>query len=292
LRDFRTVIVASLLEQIAFGHKLNRDTLNKTRNVLRAIFTYSISKGHFPARSAEENPAKGVLVPIELASEPEATVAAQPEHVQALLAVFKNQPLVRAAIGLMALGGLRPNEARGLDWLDWDRTQAHLAIKRGVWHAVVGKLKTKRSKAFVTVTDELRSVLLDLWEHQGCPISGFVLAGSRKDKDGKLRPIILDNVVKRQIADTLSCCGVCHKPESAEHKNHEYQRDDSLPTWPGWYAFRRFHATQVCMNADAETAASALRNSKAVTKDHYLKPTTVLPKTRQAVNDAFTGLVQ
>lgn len=144
----------------------------------------------------------------------------------------------------------------------------------------------------MTVTDELREILLDLWREQGSPISGFVLSGIRKDKSGKLRAVILDNLSKRSIRDTLNRCVVCHEPESAEHKNHEYQRDESLPAWPGWYALRRFHATQVCQESDAETAANALRNTKEVAKGHYIKPSGVLPKTRKAVNDAFSGLIQ
>ena|SRR6516164_6665432 len=42
--------------------------------------------------------------------------------------------------------------------------------------------------------------------------------------------------------------------------------------------------TLVCAKADSETAANALRNSREVAKRHYIKPETVLPKTRKAVN--------
>jgi len=192
----------------------------------------------------------------------------------------------------MAFTGARPNEILGMCWEDWVREKAHIAIKRGVWRGIVGTLKTKQSKGFVAVTDELRQILLDLWNVQGCPISGPVLAGVRKNKDGKLRPVILDNMAKRSIRDKLNICAICKEPESAEHKDHEYRRDESLPTWPGWYGLRRFHATEVCKESDSETAASALRNSKEVAKEYYIRPTTVLPKTRKAVNDAFSGLIQ
>ena len=51
-------------------------------------------------------------------------------------------------------------------------------------------------------------------------------------------------------------------------------------------------ATEVRMKADSETSAKALGNSKAVADKHYIKPQTVLPDVRKAVNDAFSGLVQ
>jgi len=38
-------------------HKLNRDTVTKIRSVLSGIFSYAMSEGHFPARSAADNPA-------------------------------------------------------------------------------------------------------------------------------------------------------------------------------------------------------------------------------------------
>jgi hypothetical protein len=62
--------------------------------------------------------------------------------------------------------------------------------------------------------------------------------------------------------------------------------------WPGWYALRRFVGTEVRMASDSETSAKALGNSKAVADKHYIKPTTVLPDVRKAVNSAFKGLIQ
>ncbi len=42
----------------------------------------------------------------------------------------------------------------------------------------------------------------------------------------------------------------------------------------------------------SETAAKALGNTKDVADRHYIKPLTVLPDVRKAVNDAFSGLIQ
>jgi len=94
------------------------------------------------------------------------------------------------------------------------------------------------------------------------------------------------------IVPALNRCAICKELESAEHKGHDYQRDETLPRWHGWYSLRRFVATEVRMKADSETSAKALGNSKAVADTHYIKPQTVLPDVRKAVNDAFLGLIQ
>lgn len=116
----------------------------------------------------------------------------------------------------MALSGVRPSEARGLRWEEWDRSKQHIAVKRGVWHRVVVSTKTEQTEGFVTVTDELREILLELWTEQGPPITGYILAGR------KGQPVILDDMSKRSIAPALSRCVICNQAETAEHRDHEF----------------------------------------------------------------------
>jgi integrase len=286
LRDFTIAIVASLLKDISGRHQLNRDTVTKIRSVISGIFSYAMSEGHFPARSAADNPASRARIP-ESATQPKRTDAATFEEVQGYLKALAGMPLERAAVGILALTGVRPSEARGLRWEEWDRAKQHIAIRRGVWHRIVGTTKTEKSERFVTVTDELREILLDFWKAQGSPISGYILAGPRKS-----RPVILDNLAKRSIVPALNRCSICKETESAEHKGHEFQRNESLPVWHGWYSLRRFVGTEVRMKSDSETSAKALGNSKAVADKHYIKPETVLPDVRKAVNDAISGLIR
>jgi len=222
LRDFTVAIVASLLKDIAAMHKLNTDTLTKIRSVLSGIFSYAMSEGHFPARSAADNPASRARIP-ESGTAPKRTVAATFEEVQGYLRTLKGMPLERAAVGILAFTGVRPGEARGLRWEEWDRTKQHIAVRRAVWHRVVGTTKTEQSERFVAVTDELREILLDLWKSQDSPISGYILAGR------KGQPVILDNMSKRSIVPVLSRCSICKETEPAKHKGHEFQRDETLP---------------------------------------------------------------
>jgi len=125
----------------------------------------------------------------------------------------------------------------------------------------------------VDVPDQLRGILLELWNAQGCPISGYILAGPRKSKkDGTSRPVILDNLAKRVIRPALE------KKEL---------------TWKGWYSLRRFLGTESRMHCDSsETTAKVLGNTSAVADKHYVKPTAVLPDVRKAVRSAVSGLVQ
>ena len=225
-------------------------------------------------------------IPEEFTTEPKRTIAATFEQVKSYLRALKGMPLERAAVAIIACTGVRPGEARGLRWEEWDRAKQHIAVKRAVWHTIEGTPKTEQSERFVTVADELREILLELWKAQDSPISGYILAGERG------QPVILDNMSKRSIRPALNRCSICQEMESEKHEGHTYQRDESLPEWQGWYSLRRFHGTQMRMKADSETSAKALGNSKAVADKHYIKPTTVLPDVRKAVYDAVSGLVR
>jgi integrase len=264
LRDFTVAVVSSLLKDAASAHTLHTDTVGKIRSILSAVFKYAMGNGDFPGKSAADNPASCALIP-EAAVEPEETVAATREEVQGALAALKEMPLERAAVALVAFTGVRPSEARGLRWEEWSREEQHIAIKRGVWHRKVGDTKTAQSVRFVTVTSELREILLALWESKGSPDKGYILAGP------KGFPTVLDNMSKRDIRPTLKKAGIA---------------------WHGFYSLRRFHATQVRMESkSSETAAKALGNTKDVCDKHYIKPIAVLPDVREAVNSAMAGLV-
>lgn len=99
-------------------------------------------------------------------------------------------------------------------------------------------------------------------------------------------------MARLSIRPALSRCAICKEAESAEHKGHDFERDKTSPQWHGWYSLRRFVGTEVRMKADSETSAKALGNSKAVADKHYIKPQTVLPDVRKAVNDAVSGLIK
>lgn len=145
LRDFTVAIVSSLLEDVAKMYRVNEATAGKIRSVLSAIFTYAMGKGHFPGKSAADNPASCALIP-EGASKPKETVGATREDVKAILARLDAQALTleRAAVALIAYTGVRPGEARGLRWEEWNRAAAQIKVTRSLWHAVEGTTKTQQ----------------------------------------------------------------------------------------------------------------------------------------------------
>jgi integrase len=55
-----------------------------------------------------------------------------------------------------------------------------------------------------------------------------------------IRSPALNNVLTRAIKPVLTRCAICQQPQSDHTADgHEYQRDESLPQWYGWHAFRR-----------------------------------------------------
>jgi len=82
----------------------------------------------------------------------------------------------------------------------------------------------------------------------------------------------LDNVRYRQILPVLNRCAVCKKaPHSAN--GHEYVRDETMPKWHGWHAFRRALATDLhSSGAAVKVAQGALRHADpALTLRVYTK---------------------
>ena len=219
-----------------------------------------LNTGDLPGR----NPVEGVILP-EAATKPKPTVAATREEVPAILTALKGKPVARAAVAVMAFTGVRPGEARGLRWEEWDRAEQHIHVRRSIWHTQEGETKTQGSVSFVTVTDELRGILLDLWNAKNCPMGGYIFAGR------KGQPINLDNMARRVVRPALKQAKI---------------------EWHSWYALRRFHATAIRKESgSSDTASKALGNTREVLDKHYLKPDGVLPDVRKAVKDAVSGLV-
>ena len=182
-----------------------------------------------------------------------------------ILTALKGMSLERSAVAVVALTGVRPSEARGLRWEEWDRAKQHIHVHRAVWHKHIGSTKTQQSERFIAVTDELRDILLDLWNARHCPLGGYILAG----------------LARVSLSFWTTSPNAQYRPALEKAKIE----------WPEWYALRRFLGTQVRMQADSETASKALGNSKEIFDKHYNKPTEVLPDVRRAVKSAISGLI-
>jgi len=99
-------------------------------------------------------------------------------------------------------------------------------------------------------------------------------------------PIDLDSFRKWVMLPTLNRCATCKRPETAHGEEsvfhpsretkHKFVRDETMPTWKGWHAFRRGNATHLAKNFGnahgVEAASRVLRHSdSAVTANHYVK---------------------
>jgi integrase len=274
LRDFRTVDAANLFAQIHRNHKIGRTTLQHCKSRLSGIFTLARNQGALDA----PNPIQGSLIPKKAAA-PEKTHAATPDEVIAILEILRKagEWKARAAVALMFFAGLRPGEARGIRWEDFDGKRLHIA--QSVWHKFTTDPKTPDAASPVPVIETLAEILCDLRERDGNPSTGPILRGP----SGK--PMILDNLSKRVVIPALKRCAVCGEQESEhDEAEHEFKLDESLPKWAGWYSLRRGVATTLAgLTKDGMASKGLLRHTNlATTTRHYVKD--VPENTQSAMN--------
>lgn len=150
----------------------------------------------------------------------------------------------QAAIALQFFAGLRPGEARGACWEDFNCKL--LAVRHSVWHTHVTDPKTEESAKSVPVIEPLAGILAHLREADGNPTGGPILRGP----SGK--PLNLDNLSKRVLMPLL------------EAKKIE---------WHGWYSLRRGVASTIAsLSRDPLASKGLLRHSSlATTQKHYIK---------------------
>ena len=202
-----------------------------------------------------------VLIWHHLLAAPAETHASTPEEVISILELLKNakkvQPLQRiqsqVAIGLMFFAGLRPGEARGASWEDYNGKT--LSVKHSVWRTHKTAPKTQNAARPVPVIDPLRQLLAELHGFEGNPSSGPILrsvTGKHLNLDKLAREVILPAV---RNADNYS---------SPDARRIE---------WHGYYAFRRGIATLASSVARDPMAAKGLlrHNNVSTTLNHYIK---------------------
>ena len=144
----------------------------------------------------------------------------------------------------MFFGGLRPGEARGARWEDYQGKR--LFVQQSVWHTFTTSPKTEDAASPVPVIETLADILGKLREVDGNPLSGPILRGP----SGK--PLNLDNLSKRVVSPLLKAAGL---------------------QWHGWYSLRRGVSTTLAgLTRDAVASKGLLRHANlATTTRHYVK---------------------
>jgi integrase len=242
LRDFRTSDSAGLLEDIHRANGLGRSTFRHLKSFLSGVFSYAINQGVMDGI----NPLREARIP-KKASAPAETHAASAEEVLAMMAALAKagKQRARAAVALMFFAGLRPGEARGVCWPDYDGKQ--LFVRQSIWRSFCTAPKTAESAKPVPVIEPLRSILAELRAVDGNPTSGPILRGSKTG-----RPLNLDNLARRVVREILK---------------------EAKLEWHGWYSLRRGIATLLnSVEKDAMAAKGLLRHaSVTTTQKHYIK---------------------
>ena len=172
VRDFRTMDAAVMLAEIYKAHNLGRATLKHIKSLLSGVFMYAKNQGVLDG----VNPMQDAMIPKKAAASEE-THAATPDEVLAIMEVLGNagEQKARAAVALMFFAGLRPGEARGVRWEDFDGTK--LMIRRSVWHTHTTAPKTQSSIKPVPIIEPLATILAKLREVDGNPQTGPILRG-------------------------------------------------------------------------------------------------------------------
>jgi hypothetical protein len=84
----------------------------------------------------------------------------------------------------------------------------------------------------------------------------------------------LNNLVNRVIVPSLTRCAHCRKSKS-EHTvaDHNFEQDQSLPTWRGWHAARRGLGTNLYrLGVLEKTIQAILRHANvSTTATYYIK---------------------
>lgn len=226
------------------------------KSILSGIFTLARNQGVLDS----PNQVQGTMIPKKAAA-PKETYAATPDEVVAILdAVATAKPKdeqgkevtisresrlkAQAAVALQFFAGLRPGEARGARWEDFDGRR--LMVRHSVWHTHVTAPKTEESAKAVPIIEPLAGILADLREADGNPETGPILRGP----SGK--PLNLDNASKRVLLPLLKAAKI---------------------EWHGWYSLRRGVATTLAsLSRDPLASKGLLRHSSlATTQKHYIK---------------------
>lgn len=241
LRDFRTVDAAVLLAEVHRAHSVGRTTLKHVKSFLSGVFTYAKNQGVLDG----VHPIRDAVIPRK-ADAPEQTHAATPDEVLAAMEALDKagEHKARAAVALMFFAGLRPGEARGATWEDYDGKK--LTVRQSVWHTHTTSPKTNGSAKPVPIIEPLTGILAELRAADKSPCSGPILRGP----SGK--PLDLHNLGNRVVIPVLRKAGIA---------------------WHGWYALRRGVATAVtALSTDSLAAKGLLRHSSvSTTERHYIK---------------------
>lgn len=241
VRDFRRVDAFQLWNQIVRENpEIPKSTMRRIRFFVSGLFEWALNRGLYDG----DNPAQAKLP--EGLKGPRIPEGYSIDEVNALLKLFNFDSQIQAIFAI-AWVALRKGEIEGLKWNDYELLPgvdegAKLHVRRSVWRGVVGTPKTAASADVVIVAPQLCSYIDYYRKLCGDPDTGFMFG-----KYG--RPIDLGQLARKRIIPILDRCAVCKRSKIGHARpgitDHEFKRDESVPRWKGFHAFRRGAATYI-----------------------------------------------
>ena len=238
LRDYRTVDLEQMLNNIRAKNDLTTTTLRHVKHLLSGVFRYAIRCGILNP----PNPVREVCAPEGRSSED--TYAYSLDGIVRMLGVLPEPARTLSAVA--AFTGLRRGELRGLKPDDYDGQL--LIVRRSIWRKHVGAPKGKRGTGAVPVIAPLARMIEQYLLQYGPKTYLFEsMSGG---------PVSVEYIAREVIRPTLRKVGM---------------------EWHGWHAFRRGLATNLHVLGVSDIVIQAiLRHSDvAVTRQSYIKHTGV-----------------
>ena len=278
-RDVRTRHVQAILDAMSKTERFNSNSMKHIKSFLSGIFRLADQQGYYDGAN-----------PVRETSLPQVRQAAD-THAYSLEEVLTMMDAVpepaSTLIAAAAFTGARRGELRGMFWENY--RDGELLIARSIWNGITTDPKSKKSKAPIPIIGKLAAKLAEHRKRQGNPTTGPIFQnGARNAADP-------DSILRRMILPALEVCGVCSKQES-DHgtATHKFERNNVLPEWRGWHAFRRGLATNLNrLGVDDSVIQRILRHSHvAVTQACYIKTASedakaAMQKLETALNDTY-----
>jgi integrase len=251
ISEVRTIAVENWLDQIPRAN----GTKAKIRNIMSGLFTHALRHEWL-----DRNPIRHVRQSAKRRSRPDVLEAVE---IQKLIKELEDP--YRTMVLLAAGTGLRIGELLALKWKDLDIDLLQINLERGIFHQVVGGVKTEASEQPVPIAKAMFNAL-DKWRKKtefDQPEDWIFASPTMRGQ----QPYWPDNPLRRHVRPAARRCGIAKRI--------------------GWHTFRHSFATLLKDNGeDIKVVQEALRHADVrTTMNIYAQA--VPAKRRKAQNKIF-----
>lgn len=270
LRDFRTVDGQRVIDRLV-DKSFGRNSVKRLKSLLSGVFSEAMRQG---VLDEGKNPMREVRIPTWKTPAPRQRHAYSLTEVNALLQALPEP--ARTVATVCAFAGLRAGEVEALRWEHY--RDGALWIEQSHWRGHFTDAKTEKSMAPVPVIAPLRGILNALRNGTN---EGLVF------RSAVGTPLNLQNLAKRVARPAVEGCVTCRKLEHDHQRaNHRFRRNEGLPRWHGWHAFRHGLSTNLKqLGVDDKTIQAILRHA-----DQQTTVNTYIHAVPEAVREAMQRL--